>query len=114
MGLIARRAGLLSRGSRLRKTRSRWRRGARARARLRLVASRFAFPKDSSPRHCTIRLSAAAQVVDNVDPTPADNTTHSADYGHDAVTHVTTGGRVLQHIAADAARKRAAEQLSLP
>ena len=53
---------------------ARWRRGGRATARLRLMASRFAFPKDSSPRHCTIRLTAAASVVDNVDPTPADNT----------------------------------------
>jgi hypothetical protein len=43
-------------------------------ARLRLTASRFAFPKTTSPLHCTIRLTTAAQVVDNVDPTPADNT----------------------------------------
>jgi cysteine-rich repeat protein len=46
-----------------------------ATARLRLVASRFAFPKASSPVHCTIKLSAAALVVNNVDPTPANNTT---------------------------------------
>jgi cysteine-rich repeat protein len=45
-----------------------------ATAKLRLMASRFAFPKDGSPRHCTIRLTGAALVADNVDPTPADNT----------------------------------------